>query len=649
VTYLRRVCYADIETSRWLQSQQEKVKPIEFRFLSFLDENNQFVSEFFSPREFGRFLLTNYFKRRKGKTVIYFHNLKFDLKFLLASFLEFPDFEVITPLFRESAVLSLKIGKKRKKKVKGVEVETIEYMIEIRDSLALIPQSIEKLGNDLGLPKLEYKMKDLQDDIKYCRRDVLILKKAVEQFSSSLNISIDRLQVTAGATARRIFKRNQYRRAGIPENPKTSEEKRQVRIMKKKVDLMFFPRSLLKYENRLRKFYHGGYVEVLNFTPRLAHCYDFKSLYPSVMVENPFPIGDVTTDKRVNPYSIESFVGCECVVRVPSDEMLPLLPVVTPHTPAVFFPCGTFKTFLFREEIEATWKREYEIKPLLNYYTEGWDYPFDYLKRIYELKESGVMSYPYKITLNSTYGKDGEKREREELLIVEKLSDVTLFAMKGYKCYFDDFLNAIVCKKSRTDYSGDRNILRAMRVTALARLKELRAVWREEKKNNTPSYCDTDSLYLNSKIPSNNKLGGLAFEKSGILVPLGLKEYYLLNNSLRLKGVHEFKLKDEREGKTDWKTPTLKQLVEFYKKKVGLKVVRPSGVKESIARRIPVNSSVLVEKYKRKNYYKRLVQPDLTTVPLRYEKINKQLIERVEQNNTNYIVKVLEWLIDEKS
>lgn len=83
---------------------------------------------------------------------IFIHNgAKFDLIFLVKYLLNIKDIE-IDPVYKDGLFLFLYVryGKKITVK-KGIEYVSYKYCVEIKDSLLLLPSSLDKLGKSFGV------------------------------------------------------------------------------------------------------------------------------------------------------------------------------------------------------------------------------------------------------------------------------------------------------------------------------------------------------------------------------------------------------------------------------------------------------------------------------------------------------------------
>lgn len=210
---------------------------------------------------------------------VYFHNLAFDGRFLL-------------DLIMRSGYQH---SEKRDKQLKQHEFNTLisdkgkfysiglctrSGSVSVRDSLKLLPMSVSRIAKSFGLPNDEQKgtidynasrpegYTPTQDEISYVRNDVLIVARALKiEFDAGLD------RMTAGSNAFHAFKSD----------------------FTNKEYLNLFPVVGEEVDSLIRKSYRGGFTYVsdqhkgCDVGPGCS--YDYNSMYPSVMLDNYFPVG----------------------------------------------------------------------------------------------------------------------------------------------------------------------------------------------------------------------------------------------------------------------------------------------------------------------------------------------------------------------
>lgn len=242
----------------------------------------------------------------ESNIVTYFHNLKFDGEFCLTYLLKSKDFKVA---FQEGAHGISDGDFVKRKDMKpctfsysisdrgqwySITIKYGKYYIDIRDSLKLLPLTVEKIGKSFGTKHKKLSMDyygqryagcEITDEEKeYIKNDVLVVKEALEiMFEQGHN------KTTIGSCCLEEFKRVGY-------------------IDKKYWDKFFpnlyeveMPRDTFDVPNMgeyIRQSYHGGWCYLVSGKEKkLFHngiTADVNSLYPSMMHSesgNLYPMG----------------------------------------------------------------------------------------------------------------------------------------------------------------------------------------------------------------------------------------------------------------------------------------------------------------------------------------------------------------------
>lgn len=249
--------------------------------------------------------LFSYFKNLKCNLVVYFHNLKFDGNFWLP-FLYQEGFTESWEIVEEGEHPKVKWKRERDMKNKEFKYSISEmgqwyniilkingYIVEIRDSLKLLPFSLKRIGESFGTKhkKLEMEYEGFryagcnisEEERKYIENDVLVLKEAIE-----IMFNDNHKELTIGSCCLKEYKR----------------------IIGKDDYEMFFPNL---YEipidgeefgsptagDYLVKSYRGGWCYLVKGKEKKVYkkgcTFDANSLYPSVMHSdsgNYYPVGE---------------------------------------------------------------------------------------------------------------------------------------------------------------------------------------------------------------------------------------------------------------------------------------------------------------------------------------------------------------------
>lgn len=247
-----------------------------------------------------------YFTKLNKDLVCYYHNLKFDGNFWLAYLLNRKDFTLATVKdspdpdlvdyhFLKSAQMknnSYNYTISARGQWYCIRIKCNNHLIEIRDSLKLLPFSVKKIGKDFKCKhqklEMEYKGKryagcEITDAEKeYIANDVLVVKEALETlFAEGHN------KLTIGACCLSEYKNMMGRYDWKLYFPNMEE----------------YPleKEVFGYDNAdayLRKSYKGGWCYVVpektNKVYKEGFTADVNSLYPSMMSSesgNRYPVG----------------------------------------------------------------------------------------------------------------------------------------------------------------------------------------------------------------------------------------------------------------------------------------------------------------------------------------------------------------------
>lgn len=322
----------------------------------------------------------------------------------------------------------------------------------------------------------------------------------------------------------------------------------------------------------IRESYTGGSTDMFIPSNPLGikiHVYDVNSLYPSVMLNNKYPVGNPTYfEGDLFKYDPELFGFFYCKVTTPNNLNIPILQLHhdTKNGKRTISPLGSFEGWFFSEELKNSLKFGYSFKIIRGYYFKS-DYLFKgYVSDLYNLRlnypKSDPMNYIAKILLNSLYGRFGmrddfshsyiydyskyKKVERKysdgkiDLLDTVQLGDKYLVTLKDHK----------VALKTDLNYSREThnvNIAIASAVTAYARIHMSQFKDPKFLKDNKLNlyYTDTDSAYFDGPISdsfiSSTILGKLklegVYDKALFLAP---KVYALENKDskvIKVKGL----------------------------------------------------------------------------------------------------------------
>lgn len=235
-----------------------------------------------------------YFKQQNCNIIAYYHNLKFDGSFWLSFLLRDLQLEQAFNNYNTEGTLgewynnkemsnnSFKYTISELGQWYTITIKINNYIIELRDSLKLLPFSVKEIGKAFKTKHQKLEMNYTgyrysgciitEQEKEYIANDVLVVKEALEiMFEQGHN------KLTIGACCLDEFK-------------KTFHDKREYEALFPDLTLEEIDSQLYKYDNvdsYIRKSYRGGWCylvkEKANKVKRDGTTADVNSLYPSMM------------------------------------------------------------------------------------------------------------------------------------------------------------------------------------------------------------------------------------------------------------------------------------------------------------------------------------------------------------------------------
>jgi hypothetical protein len=273
---LNKFLTLDIETRALLDKSLVPICISSYNGKSYL---TNFILDFINTGD----MITNFIDRlykeySKDNLVCYVHNLsKFDGIFLLKHMSKYKDNMDI--IYKDGNIIQLTI-----KEIKIVDGIKVKFSLTFFDSLLILPSSLRKLCESFGVTnKGSFNMDLLKDPnidllsikeelIKYNQLDCQVLHEVLYKFRLEIynmfHININ-TNPTISSIALKIF--------------------RSVFMLVENI-------CITSYEvySDIRTGYTGGHVDVYKAYGENLFYYDVNSLYPYVMANNPFPVGNYT-------------------------------------------------------------------------------------------------------------------------------------------------------------------------------------------------------------------------------------------------------------------------------------------------------------------------------------------------------------------
>ena len=446
--------------------------------------------------------------------IVYAHNLsRFDVVFIFKylSTLKFKGFK-IKLLIKEQNIISISIINRNK-----------NISITIRDSYLILPSSLSKLSKQFKViqqkliePVLigigaklnpQYSMNNFlhytkeieqiedfdiwRDKIqKYCEADCISLYQVLIKFRDLIinKFNIDILKYsTVPSLAFGIYRMHYLNDDTIP-------------------------LTTGRVFDFIKQSFTGGRTDMYrpNALNKDIYVYDINSLYPYVMSEFKYPIGQISQFEG-DPTILDNkyWIG-DVDVSTKQDMFIP--PIQLHHNISgksggirTISPNGSFNTKLNSVEYES-YKDFYNFKINSGYLFET-DYVFtDYVNDLYAIRKSypksDPLNYISKLLMNSLYGRFAMKNIKNNYSFLDKSEFFKLLENDQIEIenYIDlnDSLFVNFVDNSQLDNDSKSSISIASAVTAYARTVMYNVI-----KDNLQNiyYSDTDSLYLDRELP----------------------------------------------------------------------------------------------------------------------------------------------------
>ena len=402
------------------------------------------------------------------------------------------------------------------------------------------PVSLKALGDLIGLEKIEVDFKTTpRSELKeYCKRDVEIVRKAVDYWIEFVDVhDLGNFSMTRAAQAFTAFR---HRLHGC-----------KIAIHKEE--------SLSEFE---RKAYHGGRVEC-GFIGKVERgpfvSLDVNSMYSYVMKAFEYPVRYVDSIPDPDARQIKDCLKNYCVIaRVFLDTSEPVYAVRRFHK--VVFPVGRFAAYLCTEGLKyALSHRHVQYIEEIKIYQKGRPFIpyvdfFHTLKEKYEAEKNLIMRRICKDYLNSLYGKFAQKRpvtEEEEQItysgyertetkdLVTGKTEITIRMLNKFMIIYGEETGrrALVAVSAHVTENARLHLWNIMKDIGIGKIL----------------YCDTDSVkirkadlrHVKCEI-ADGKLGALKLEEEFKKFHIYGPKDYETENVTKIKGIppHAEKVED---------------------------------------------------------------------------------------------------------
>lgn len=445
-----------------------------------------------------------------------------------------------------------------------MEVKTPDgILMKFADSSRLLPDSVEKIGKSVGLPKLDADRKHIDtvpwdELVKYCYRDCDIVLKGLQNMRKVMtHEGFDFSFTLATQVTRRIRK---------------SDELDMTRFYERDENGKMKPNKLFQLADRFAEHaYCAGRTEVfVRWTTRkkLYH-YDITSAYPWAMthalpayfeeirpgpkLSDPLPAAFFSADEDVpplyawpeTPRDTERYLKVcgvsQAWVSIPPGSMkYPLLFTHEENENLLIFPEGMFSGVWTNIELLALYQHMKAVPGFRLFITSQAVYkPVAFMrglimslwKRRLAAIERGdeFEKYAFKIAMNSAYGKLAEQPEKFEVLMgaaaraaMHDYDSLDLEGVERERKRLRKEYESLGLPPLQRSYSmpgvvqatripglytlateregGFRHAAAAAYVTAMTRIKLWDAFIEAERQASEVYYCDTDSIIVDKPI-----------------------------------------------------------------------------------------------------------------------------------------------------
>lgn len=446
---------ADFETTSMAQYKIEQRTRVYLWCIKSVDEQESYmgcsIDEFFA--QIGSF----------DKDIIcYFHNLSFDGEFIMWWLLE-QEYEYCENLQKVRKPKTFEPTIDDSGSIFSIRVMYYNVYIEFRCSYKLFPKSIEDIGEMVGIMKLKetHNYEELKnynsieevtsEEKMYINNDVLIMCKLIKYLNE---IGIN--GITMSSSAYKNWRSDRYAYF-LSKNQLIKDSNDEINEI-------------------VRKSYRGGITKV---NPKYAGkefddviSFDVNSLYPSVMYDNPMPVGMGCMFNSIEECRRANYPLYIVVVEVATAKVRDGFHSFIGSTAGFSYS----RKYEYNDELENTtlylWDKEFELfEQIYDYvgeiskvvgYKQANNVFKDYIDRWYKVKENArtpAERQLAKLMLNSLYGKFGMNDCRESKIPVGVNEDGIIYnIVDKMSCYYDKKIASFITSRARTKFATFMNL-----------------------------------------------------------------------------------------------------------------------------------------------------------------------------------------------
>jgi len=372
------------------------------------------------------------------------------------------------------------------------------------DSYWTLRAPLAEIGKSLGMPKGSCEFDaPIAELTTYNEQDCRILFAALKRLEDELWELGGELKITLASSAMTLF-----RRAYLE-------------------DELVVPRQV---NERIREGYKGGRVEVYQrHVAKPGFYYDMNSCYPHAMTY------DLPGNYLGYGTKITKFSWVDATVNTTG--YCPALPY---QSDALYFPTGKFRGTFYAGELDQRGVDILEVHRVYKF--DGQSYMAPFVDDLYSRRKATKDEFKrlvYKLLMNSLYGKLGERRDKEKLVInpsEEWLRNGRILWREAKKLGLPSPVQMLIPHvfiESVDADIGHEHVPLCAAVTATAR-KNLRG---HMLGTETLYYCDTDGFGTTTPdLPVSPELGDLKLEKTFDSAEFVAPKIYRLDNMVAAKG-----------------------------------------------------------------------------------------------------------------
>lgn len=454
--------------------------------------------------------------------IFYAHNLTFDGGILLEYGKHAVGININAVLYNNS--------------IYSIELSTAHNTVKviIKCSFKLLPLSLKKIGNLVGLEKLDFDHNNVTQklvltdavfklkSIEYCTRDNEIIICFINIIKKHVDLSILNKTLSISSLALEIFK-NYFNDKNVNST---------------------IP---LEWDHLIRPAYFGGRCEVFGnaLDGEYVYHYDFYSMYSQIMYDK-FCFGKLQIIKYITDTKAPGFYN----VTVRSNiKEIPVLPYRLKNG-KLLFPNGSWTGTYWFEELnyfqemggvieKINFKLEFEC-----YDTGLSSFIAHFLKK---REDSPLDSVFWKLFINSISGRFGMQFSEETSIIVDKANyeKKAKFLNITKETYVNDMVILSFINKNKKS-SIRSNVSIAAAITARGRVKLHRGLMSVIKNDGRILYTDTDSIFAAFKKNVDNEVHGEVFWDTSkndtkileaiFAIPKGYAVKTLFTETVKLRG-----------------------------------------------------------------------------------------------------------------